>query len=233
MSEENNSEEIFTRTKALIGNDNFNTLKNKHIAIFGLGGVGGYVAEALVRSGIGELTIIDNDTVNITNINRQIIALNSTIGQKKVDLIEKRALDINPEIKINKYDCFFLPENSDNINFSDFDYVIDAVDTVTAKICIIQKAHSLSIPVISSMGTGNKLDPSKFKITTIEKTSVCPLARTMRHELAKRNIKGIKCLYSEENPVVVSKETVTSIAFVPSVAGLLIAAEVIKDLIKI
>lgn len=237
-SEENKMEQ-FSRTRLLIGDEALNKLEKSHVIIFGLGGVGGYVAEALVRSGIGEMSLVDNDTVSESNLNRQIIALHSTIGKKKTDLIAQRALDINPMVKLHKYNCFYLPENSDSFDFSLYDYVIDAVDTVTAKISIIEKAHDCickrtgkKVQIISSMGTGNKLNPLDFKISLIEKTEVCPLARVMRHELKKRNIKGIKCVYSTEKPQVKTDEFPASIAFVPSTAGLIIASEVIKDLIK-
>lgn len=224
--------EIYRRTEALIGVEELEKLKSSHVAVFGVGGVGGYVVEALARSGIGELTIIDNDTVKESNINRQIIALNSTLGEKKTDAFKKRIADINPEIKVNIKDVFYLPENKDEIEFSAFSYVVDAIDTVSGKIAIIEKCTQNNIPVISSMGTGNKLDPTAFEITDISKTSVCPLARVMRYELKKRGIKKVKVLYSKEPPIKQENRVPTSISFVPSVAGLIIAGEVIKDIIK-
>ena len=224
--------EFFKRTEALIGNEALEKLKNSHVAVFGVGGVGGYVVEALVRGGIGEITLIDNDTIKESNINRQIIALNSTIGEKKTEAFEKRLKDINPEIKVNLCDMFVLPENCGEIDFSRFDYVADAIDTVSGKLAIIEHCKSASVPVISSMGTGNKLDPIAFEVADIYKTSVCPLARVMRYELKKRGIKKLKVLYSKENPIKQDNRTPASISFVPPVAGLIIAGEIIKDLIK-
>lgn len=226
-------ENIFTRTETLIGEEALQKLKKSHVAVFGIGGVGGFVVEALARSGVGQLTLIDNDTVKESNINRQIIALHSTVGQNKTDAFEKRLLDINPSIKVNKKNLFFLPESSNEIDFALLDYVVDAIDTVSGKIAIAEKCNEHSIPLISSMGTGNKLDPTKFEITDINKTSVCPLARVMRYELKKRGIKKLKVLYSKEPPVKNDNSRIpSSISFVPSVAGLIIAGEVIKDLIK-
>lgn len=231
----------FSRTELLIGEKSLNKLKNARVAVFGLGGVGGYVAEALARSGVGTLDIIDNDTVSLTNINRQIFALHSTIGMKKTQVAEKRLKDINPDIKINAYDVFYLPETSHIFNFKNYDYIVDAIDTVTGKIEIIANAKKENVPVISSMGTGNKLDPLSFEIADISKTSVCPLAKVMRKELKSRGIKNVKVLYSKEIPQTqksISQEetkkrqTPASISFVPSVAGLIIAGEVIKDLLK-
>lgn len=220
----------FQRTESLIGPQAINKLRHAHVAVIGVGGVGGYVVEALSRAGIGELTLIDNDTIKKSNINRQIIALESTEGLKKIEAFKNRLLDINPEINVNTVDCFILPETIDDIDFTGFDYVVDAIDTVSGKISIIEKCNRLNIPVISSMGTGNKLDPTAFKIADISKTSVCPLARVMRYELKKRGIKKIKVLYSEETPVKQENRTPASISFVPSVAGLIIAGEVIKDI---
>ena len=211
------------------------------MAVFGLGGVGGYVCEALARSGVGTLDIIDNDDVDITNINRQIIALHSTVGMKKTEAFKARLIDINPEISINIYDCFFLPENSDEFDFGSYDYVVDAVDTVTAKIEIIMKAGEAGVPVISSMGTGNKLDPSRLKIADIYKTEVCPLAKVMRRELKKRGVRKLKVVFSDELPVTPDADNEVipqngrravpgSWAVVPPCAGLMIAGEVIKDL---
>ena len=224
--------EIYKRTEALIGTEALERLKKSHVAVFGVGGVGGYVTEALARSGIGELTLIDNDTVKESNINRQIIALTSTLGELKTEAFRKRIHDINPDIKVNIHNVFYLPETKDEIDFSSFDYVVDAIDTVSCKIAIIEKCDEEKIPVISSMGTGNKLNPTAFKIADISKTSVCPLARVMRYELKKRGIKKVKVLFSEENPVKQQMRVPASISFVPSVAGLIIAGEVVKDLIN-
>lgn len=223
--------EQFCRTAQLLGNENVEKLFDKHVIVFGVGGVGGYVVEALARSGIGKISIVDNDVVNESNINRQIIALHSTIGKQKVEVLKNRILDINPECQVFVYNQFFLPENSNDFDFSIYDYVVDAVDTVTAKLEIIKKSKESNVPVISSMGTGNKLNPMGFKVSDISKTKVCPLARVMRNELKKRGISKVKCVYSEENPVI-QTQTPASVAFVPSVAGLLIASEVIKDLVK-
>ncbi len=229
--------EIFSRTDMLIGSSSLNKLKNSRVALFGVGGVGGYVAEALARSGVGKIDLIDNDKVSPSNINRQIIALHSTIGMDKVSVAAARLKDINPQIEITEIPKFILPENINEFDFSQYDYVIDAIDTVSGKLAIIEKATEDNIPVISSMGTGNKLNPSAFQISDIYKTSVCPLARVMRYELRKRGIKKLKVLFSTEEPIRQSapegvKPTPASISFVPSVAGLLIAGEVIKDLIK-
>lgn len=223
--------EQFSRTAQLLGNENVEKLFDKHVIVFGVGGVGGYVVEALVRSGVGNISIVDNDVVNESNINRQIIAFHSTIGMQKVEVLKNRILDINPDCQVFVHNQFFLPENSNDFDFSIYDYVVDAVDTVTAKIEIIKKSKESNVPVISSMGTGNKLNPVGFKVSDISKTKVCPLARVMRNELKKRGISKVKCVYSEENPVIQTK-TPASVAFVPPVAGLLIASEVIEDLIK-
>ncbi len=231
--------DIFTRTEALIGDTNIEKLKNSRIAIFGLGGVGGFAAEALVRSGIGTVDIIDNDTVDITNLNRQIIATHSTIGLEKTDVFEKRLLEINPNLKINKYNLFFGNETSEKFNFSQYDYIVDAIDTVSSKIELILKANECNTPIISSMGTGNKLNPTELEVSDIYKTSVCPLARVMRYELKKRGIKKLKVVYSKEEPI---KPKITeefsgrhipaSAPFVPACAGLIIASEIVKDIIK-
>ncbi len=226
------SESIFDRTEKLIGADKVELLKGKTVAVFGLGGVGGYVCEALARAGVGHLVLIDKDEVNITNINRQIVALHSTIGMKKTDAFAKRLRDINPDIKLTLHDCFFLPENSSIIDFRELDYVADCVDTVTAKIEIIKKSKEAEVPVISSMGTGNKLDPGQFQIADISKTEVCPLAKVMRRELKERGIKKVKVLFSRELPVKTGLRTPASISFVPPVAGLMIAGEIVRDLIK-
>lgn len=227
----------FSRTEKLIGETAIKKLASCCVAIFGIGGVGGYVTEALARSGIGNFDLIDNDTVNITNINRQIIATHDTIGEFKVDVAKSRILSINPKAKVSVYKTFYLPENSCEVDFSAYDYVIDAVDTVTAKIEIIVNAKKAGVPVISCMGTGNKLNPTLFEIEDIYKTSVCPLAKVMRRELKKRGVDKLKVLYSKEEPVKQSsdnfaKPVPASIAFVPSAAGLIIAGEVIKDLIE-
>ena len=227
---------MFARTIALIGNEAFSKLQNSHVIVFGVGGVGGYVVEALVRSGIGKITIVDNDVVSESNINRQVIALHSTVGKPKVQVLKERILDINPDCQVTALQSFFLPENSTDFNFSEYDYVVDAIDTVTAKIEIIRKAKEADVPVISSMGTGNKLDPSRFQIADISKTSVCPLARVMRRELKARGITKVKVLFStEESADVVTDSSAgrhapASIAFVPPSAGLLIASEVVRDL---
>ena len=222
----------YNRTAMLFGGDAMEKLRNARVAVFGVGGVGGYVCEALARSGVGSLDLIDNDVVSESNINRQIIALTSTIGQKKTEAFEKRLKDINPDIKINLSDTFVLPENCREIDFSSFDYVADAIDTVSGKLAIIECCKEAGVPIISSMGTGNKLDPTAFEITDINKTSVCPLARVIRYELKKRGIKKLKVLYSKEPPIKQGTRIPASISFVPSVAGLIIAGEIIKDIIK-
>lgn len=222
---------MLSRCYPLIGEVGINKLKSSHICVFGVGGVGGFVVEALVRCGIGEITIVDFDIINESNINRQIIALRSTIGLKKIDVLEKRIKDINPNCIVNKYDLFINNDNINSFDFKKFNYVIDCVDNVTAKLAIITRAKENNINIISSMGTGNKLDPKKFKITDISKTAVCPLAKVIRLELRKREIKGVKVLYSEEEPVK-SPDFISSISFVPSSAGLLIAREVILDIVK-
>ena len=223
----------FSRSERIFGADSTEILAKKRIAVFGLGGVGGYVAEALARMGVGALDIIDNDTVNITNINRQIIALHSTIGQKKTDVFQKRILDINPACTVTKHDMFYLPENAEDIDFSAYDYVADAIDTVSAKIDIAVRCTSLGVPVISSMGTGNKKDPAMLKVTDIYSTKVCPLARVMRRELKKRDVHSLKVVYSEEIPTETSGERApASTPFVPPAAGLIIASEIIKDILS-
>ena len=224
--------EFYQRTQALIGEEALEKIKESHVAVFGVGGVGGYTVEALARAGVGKLTLIDNDTVKESNINRQIIALNSTLGLSKTEAFRLRINDINPDIIVETKEIFYLPETKDEIDFSDFDYVVDAIDTVSGKISIIEKCKEKDIPVISSMGTGNKLDPTAFKIADISKTNVCPLARVMRYELKKRGITKVKVLYSTEEPLVKGNRVPASISFVPSVAGLIIAGEVIKDIIK-
>ena len=233
----------FSRTELLFGKEAMKKLQSSHVAIFGIGGVGGYTAEALARSGIGAIDLIDNDTVCLTNLNRQIIATHSSIGKLKVDVAEARLLDINPDIKIKKYKTFYTPETKSEFDFKQYDYVVDAIDTVVGKLSIIEEAKKANVPVISSMGAGNKLDPTKFEISDISKTSVCPLARVIRQELKKRKITKVKVVYSKEPPqkpiTTESNREETNIkkhqipgstAFVPSVAGLIIAGEVIKDL---
>lgn len=235
--------DIFSRNRLLMGEDNLKKLKNSKVALFGIGGVGGYAAEALARSGIGSFLLVDNDVISLSNINRQIIALHQTVGKYKVDVMKERILDINPEADVTVSKCFFLPENSGEIDFSDCSYIVDAVDTVSAKIEIVMKAAKYNVPVISSMGTGNKLDASMLRIADIYDTSVCPLARVMRHELRERGIKKLKCVYSTEKPIkpdsshmnmtddgALKRQIPGSIAFVPSVAGLLMAGEVVRDL---
>ena len=220
----------FIRTINLIGQDAFEKLKAKKIIVFGVGGVGGYVVEALARCGIENIDVVDNDKVSISNINRQIIALHSTIGENKVDVIEKRILDINPKINIKKYNLFYDENTKEEIDLSGYDYIIDAIDSTKSKLLLIELANKLNKKIISSMGTGNKLDPTKFEISDIYKTSVCPLARVMRNELKKINIKKLDFLYSKENPVKNNDNTVSSISFCPSVAGLIIASFVVKNL---
>lgn len=220
----------FSRTERLIGKDNLEKLKNKNIIIFGLGGVGSYVAEALARCGVGKMTVVDKDTVDITNINRQLYALHSTVGKNKADVAKERILDINPECEVTPVVKMYLPENSEEFNLSQYDYIVDAIDNVTAKIDLAVKAQELGIPIIASMGTGNKLDPTAFKITDIYKTDTCPLCRVLRRELKARGVKKLKVLYSTETPKNDGERTPASISFVPSVAGLIIAGEVIKDL---
>ncbi len=231
--------ERFLRTEMLLGSDAMEGLKASHVAVFGVGGVGGYTAEALVRSGIGKLTLVDSDTVAESNINRQIIATTKTIGQYKTEAMKERALDINPEIQVVEHRCFFLPENAGEFDFTQYDYVVDAVDTVTAKLCLVEAADKAGVPIISCMGAGNKLNPGAFEITDIYKTSVCPLAKVMRRECKQRGIKKLKVLYSKEEALKPQIEitlqegrraTPGSVAFVPSVAGLMIAGEVIRDL---
>ncbi len=215
----------------LLGPEAIKKLSGARVAVFGIGGVGGYVVEALVRSGLGSIDIIDKDRVDETNINRQIIALTSTVGQYKTDVFEARIKDISPECRVYKHTMFFLPENKEEIDFKEFDYVVDAVDTVTAKLCIIECAKEAGVPVISAMGAGNKLDPTRFEVADLYKTSVCPLAKVMRRECKKRGIDRLKVVYSKEEPVVnEGVRTPGSLAFVPSAAGLVIASEVVKDI---
>ena len=237
--------EQFSRTELLLGTEAMEKLSKARVAVFGVGGVGGYVVEALVRNGVGALDIIDNDIVSLSNLNRQIIATRKTVGQYKVDVMKERMLDINPECKVVTHKCFYLPETKDQFDFSDYDYVVDAIDTVTGKIQLVMQAEESNTPIISSMGAGNKLNPAEFEVADIYKTSVCPLAKVMRHELKKRGIKKLKVVYSKEkamtpdkNAAAAQEEKETGIkkavpgstAFVPSVAGLIIASEVIKDI---
>ena len=231
-------------------------LSDMRVAVFGIGGVGGYVCEALVRTGIGHFDLIDDDKVCLTNLNRQIIATRKTVGLYKADVMKERMLEINPNVEVNVYKCFFLPENADEFPFADYDYVIDAVDTVTAKVELVMKCKEMNVPIISSMGAGNKLDASAFKVADIYKTKMCPLAKVMRHEMKKRGVKKLKVVYSEEKPTrpiedmsiscrthcicppgaqhkcTERRDIPGSVAFVPSVAGMIIAGEVIKDLTK-
>lgn len=244
----------FSRTQLLLGESAMQEIANKRVAVFGIGGVGGYACEALVRSGIGAFDLIDDDKVCLTNLNRQIIATRKTVGKYKTEVMKERMLEINPNVDVRIHNCFFLPENADKFPFDEYDYIIDAVDTVTAKISIIMKANELGIPVISSMGAGNKLDPTAFMVADIYKTRVCPLAKVMRRELKKRGVKKLKVVYSEEQPTrpiedmsiscrtncicppgaehkcTERRDIPGSVAFVPSVVGLIIAGEVIKDI---
>ena len=227
----------FSRTERLVGSEALDILKTSRVAVFGIGGVGGYTVEALARSGVGSFLLVDNDKVSLTNLNRQIIATTDTIGKDKVDVMKERILSINPDAHVEVRKCFYLPETADTFDLSQFDYVVDAVDTVTAKIDLIVRASQLGVPVISAMGAGNKLDPTRFEVTDIYKTSVCPLAKVMRRELKKRHIKKCKVVYSKEQPVKPvtdideqsSKKSIPgSIAFVPSVVGLIIAGKLSK-----
>lgn len=222
----------FQRTRMLIGDEAVQALGRAKVLVFGVGGVGGYVCDALARAGVGRIDVVDKDVVDITNINRQIIATTDTIGMPKVDVCKARLQAINPAVECEARKCFYLPETSDSFDFKKYDYIVDAVDNVTAKIDIICKAKEAETPVISSMGTGNKLDPTAFRIADIEKTKVCPLAKVVRKELRNRGVRGVKVLYSEEEPLKRGNRTPASISFVPSCAGLIIAGEVIKDLIK-
>jgi tRNA A37 threonylcarbamoyladenosine dehydratase len=222
-------ENQFERTEFLIGADAVRKLFRSRVAVFGVGGVGGFVIEALARSGVGSIDLIDSDRVDPTNLNRQIIALHSTVGQYKTEVMRDRILDINPKAAVTVHNCFYLPETSDQFDFTAYDYIVDAVDTVTAKIQLVMDAKKAGVPIISSMGAGNKLDPTKFQVADIYKTSVCPLAKVMRRELKKRGIDHLKVVYSTEPPAGKTR-TPGSVAFVPSVAGLIIAGEVIKDL---
>lgn len=246
----------FSRTQLLLGDEAMNKLAASRVAVFGVGGVGGYVCEALIRSGVGAIDLVDDDKVCLTNLNRQIIATRKTIGQYKTQVMKERILDINPDAKVEVHNCFFLPETADDFEFEKYDYVVDAVDTVTAKIALVMKCKEKNVPIISSMGAGNKLDASAFRVADIYKTKVCPLAKVMRRELKKRGVKKLKVVYSEEMPIKPLEDMSSScktncicppgaqhkctqrraipgsVVFVPSVAGLIIAGEVVKDLIK-
>ena len=244
----------FSRTQLLLGKDNMDRLAEAKVAIFGIGGVGGYVAEALARSGVGSFVLVDDDKVCLTNLNRQIIATRKTVGKYKAEVMRDRILEINPDAEVEVRKCFYLPENADEFDFNEYSYVVDAVDTVTAKLEIIMRAKECGVPVISSMGAGNKLDPTKFQVADIYKTSMCPLAKGMRRELKKRGVKKLKVVYSTEKPTrplddmsvscrtncicppgaahkcTERRDIPGSVAFVPSVVGLIIAGEVVKDL---
>lgn len=235
----------FSRTQLLLGADGIKKLNNARVAVFGLGGVGGYVVEALARSGIGALELIDHDTISLTNLNRQILATHSTIGMDKAEVAKARVLDINPNMEVVARKTFFGPDTIAQFDFSRYSYVVDAIDTVTGKLALVTAAQAAGVPIISSMGTGNKLDPTKFQIADIAKTSVCPLARIMRKECAKRGIRHLKVLFSTEDPISPAPDATAgeelpegrrslpgSVAFVPSVAGLIIAGEVVRDLSK-
>lgn len=247
-----NKENWYSRTEILLGTESIKKLENATVAVFGIGGVGGFAAEALARSGVGNLELIDHDTVSVSNINRQIVALHSTVGKYKVDVLKDRVMDINPDINVTAHKCFYLPETASQFDFSKYDYVVDCIDTVTGKLQLVEAAKAAKVPIICSMGAGNKLDPTAFEVADISKTSVCPLAKVMRRELKKRNIKNVKVVYSKEEPVESKVEVQEyhavmqgenensnggrrksipgSLAFVPSVAGLILAGEVIKDL---
>ena len=243
-----NMQDQFSRTELLLGQEGLKKLGKAHVAVFGVGGVGGYAVEALARSGIGAIDLIDDDRVCPSNINRQIIATHKTVGEYKVDVAKERILEINPDCKVRAFKTFYMPDTDSQFNFYEYDYVIDAIDTVTGKLELIMQAKQAGTPVISSMGAGNKLDPTAFEVADIYKTSVCPLAKVMRRECKKRGIKSLKVVYSKEEPVSIDPDKVPleepagnhsqrrsvpgSVAFVPSVVGLIIAGEVIKDIIK-
>ena len=222
--------EELQRTQMLIGEEGIRRLMNSRVAVFGIGGVGGYVCEALVRSGLGAIDLIDHDTVARSNINRQIIATRDTVGRQKTDVMKERLLSINPRVRIRVWPCFFLPENAGEFPFDEYDYIVDAVDTVTAKIELILQAKARNVPIISAMGAGNKLDPGRFKAADLYETSVCPLARVMRRECKKRGIDQLKVVYSDEKPVKTGQSLPGSIAYAPAVCGLMMAGEVIRDI---
>ncbi|MCQ2535694.1 MAG: tRNA threonylcarbamoyladenosine dehydratase [Lachnospiraceae bacterium] len=232
----------FSRTQLIFGEDNMERLKNARVAVFGVGGVGGYTVEALARSGVGTLDLVDNDTVCLSNVNRQIIATTKTIGQYKVDVAKERILEINPDAVVNIYKTFYMPETKDQFDFKNYDYIVDAIDTVTGKVQLVLQAKEAGVPIISSMGAGNKINPAMFEVADIYKTSVCPLAKVMRHELKKRGIKKLKVVYSKEKPITpmqsaeeeaqgTRRSIPGSTAFVPSTVGLIIAGEVVKDIL--
>ena len=247
----------FSRTQLLLGAEAIEKFKNSRVAVFGIGGVGGFVVEGLVRSGIGAFDLIDDDKVCLTNLNRQIIATRKTVGKYKVDVMKERILEINPDAKVTTHKCFYLPDTAEEFDFSAYDYVVDAVDTVSAKIELVLRAKEANVPIISCMGAGNKLDPTRFEVTDIYKTSVCPLAKVMRRELKKRGVKKLKVVYSKEEPIKPSEDMALSckqncicppgaehkcterraipgsVSFVPSVAGLIIAGEILKDIAKV
>lgn len=237
----------FSRTEMLLGSDAMEKLRNARVAVFGLGGVGGYIVEALARSGVGALDIIDNDTVSITNLNRQIVAVEGTVGMPKTEAAKMRIMQINPDCKVTAYNTFYMPENSSDFDFAQYDYIADAIDTVTAKIELVMNANKYGTPIICSMGTGNKLNPAELEVADIYKTSVCPLARIMRYELKRRGIKKLKVVYSKEIPIVPTgaaaekcraestgkKNVPGSTAFVPAVAGMIIASEIVKDICSV
>lgn len=235
-------EDQFARTRILLGDKAVDRLAQARVAVFGIGGVGGYVCEALARSGVGALDLIDSDKVSLTNINRQIIATHDTLGRYKTEVMRERILSVNPQADVRTYQCFFLPETAEQFSFAQYDYVVDAVDTVTAKIELVLKAKAEKVPIISSMGAGNKLDAGAFQVADIYETKVCPLAKVMRRELRKRQVEHLKVVYSQEEPARLVGECVDgqekrraipgSVAFVPSVAGLMIAGEVVKDLVS-
>ena len=227
-------DERFVRTRMLLGDEAMERLAAAKVAVFGIGGVGGYVVEGLARSGIGSFVLIDHDKVSESNINRQIIATEGTVGQDKTSVMKRRVLEINPAAEVEERKCFFLPETAGEFDFFDYSYIVDAVDTVTAKLEIIMTAKACHVPVISSMGTGNRLDPAKLQVADIYETKICPLAKVMRHELRKRGVESQKVVYSTEEPVIASfpHKVIPSAAFVPSAAGLMIAGEVVKELIK-
>ena len=232
--------EAFSRSELLLGPEAIARLKQAHVAVFGIGGVGGHAAETLVRGGVGRLDLIDNDTVAVSNLNRQLFALRSTVGLPKVEAARQRLLDINPELELRTYQCFYLPETAAQFDFTQYDYVIDAIDTVTGKLMLVQQAHDAGTPILSVMGAGNKLDPTRFEVTDLAKTTMCPLARIMRKELKKRGIAHLKVVYSTEEPLTPApsgEETTRravpgSVSFVPGVAGMIAAGEAIKDLVK-
>lgn len=224
-------QEMFSRTEKLLGEEALERLSKVRVAVFGVGGVGGHVVEALVRAGVGSIDLIDNDVVCESNLNRQIIATRSSMGRAKVEVMAERIQDINPECQVKQHKCFYLPETSGAFDFTQYDYVVDAIDTVTGKIQLIMQAKEAGVPIISSMGTGNKLNPTQLEVADIYKTSVCPLAKVVRRELKARGVKKLKVVYSKEEPVVKCTPP-GSVSFVPSVAGLIIASEVIKDLVK-